>query len=353
MNKIFIRKKEQYFDWLFILVAILSAISRIFSFSVESDMWWDSSVYIGMGKHIYSFGQSGLWEASRPLGWPLMLGFFWKIGLDPILFGKITVGLASLGCIILTYLISSKLFGRKTAFFAGLFLAFSPTFFLFGNILYSEIISTFFLLAGIYFFVARKHAFAGLFLGISFITRFFQIFSIIPVIFAYLYCLYKKKYSVKNIIVFAASFLAPVLPYLLLNLYLYGNIFYPFQLQAFMTKYTGWIYHQGIYFYFIGLAKENFVSIFSIIGIITIFRSKDAMKKSFALMLLLPFLPYILASHKEMRILIPILPFLYIAAGIGLLYFAKLFKKHINLALAIILALSIFQVAPQLRFDRL
>ena len=37
------------------------------------DVWWDSSVYIGMGKYIYSLGHSGLWEDYRMPLFPLIL----------------------------------------------------------------------------------------------------------------------------------------------------------------------------------------------------------------------------------------------------------------------------------------
>ncbi|MEK6876668.1 MAG: hypothetical protein AABX63_04600, partial [Nanoarchaeota archaeon] len=69
-------KNHKAFLFLFFIFLIVKLVSLF----AAADIWWDSAVYLGMGKYIYSSGDSGLWEASRPLVWPLILGFFWKIG---------------------------------------------------------------------------------------------------------------------------------------------------------------------------------------------------------------------------------------------------------------------------------
>jgi len=61
---------------------------------------WDESVYIGMGKYIYSHGAIGLWESIRPINLPLITGAFWAAGLNPILFGEITIMLFASATII-------------------------------------------------------------------------------------------------------------------------------------------------------------------------------------------------------------------------------------------------------------
>src|SRR3989338_477668 len=72
----------------------------------NADLWWDSSVYLGMGKYIYSLGETGLYEESRPLVWPLILGVFWKFGLDAAFFGRLAVLIFSIGTIISAYFIA-------------------------------------------------------------------------------------------------------------------------------------------------------------------------------------------------------------------------------------------------------
>lgn len=335
----------------FAIALLILLLIKLTSLSVNNDMWWDSSVYIGMGKYMYSFGNSGLWEPSRPIIWPLILGFFWKIGIDPILAGKFVVILASIGCSLLTYLIANKLFNRKIAFISSILLGLSPTFFLFTNILLTEIISTFFLLLGIYFLFEKRNIPAGFFLGVSFMTRFFQIFTIIPIFLVIVYKFYKRNYKLEPLFVFFASFLTPIVLFLMFNAHMYKNALYPFILQIFMTKYTGWIYNQPLGFYFINLLKENFITVFSIIGAIILLKDRNIEKKSIALMFLTPLVLYALSKHKEMRFLIVVFPFLYILAGFGTLYFANLFRYNKNLVLALILIVSAVQISKQLRVD--
>ncbi|MCH7516408.1 MAG: glycosyltransferase family 39 protein [Bacteroidetes bacterium] len=140
-----------------IILIITLFIALYYSYiDFNADLWWDSSVYIGMGKYIYSAGNSGLYEASRPLVWHLILGFFWKLGFDVILFGKISVLLFGIGTIILTYLIAHELFDKKIALLSSLLLIFSPTFFLFNSVMLAGIPSAFFFLLGFYLFI-KKH----------------------------------------------------------------------------------------------------------------------------------------------------------------------------------------------------
>jgi predicted membrane-bound dolichyl-phosphate-mannose-protein mannosyltransferase len=180
---------------LFLLIFLLFLIVKVFSLFVAHDIWWDSSVYIGMGKYIYSFGEIGLWEISRPIVWPLILGFFWKTGLDYVLFGKILVVLFSLGTLLLTYLIAGRLFNKKIALLASVFLSLSSTFFVFGNVLHTEIPSAFFVLLGFWFFIRKEYNFSGLFFGLAFMTRFFQIFAFISLFLLLSYFVMKKKES--------------------------------------------------------------------------------------------------------------------------------------------------------------
>jgi len=221
--KLFIRKHKVFF-----FILLLFFIIKIYSIFIIHDIWWDSSVFLGMGKYIYSSGEVGLWESSRPIVWPLMLGFFWKIGLDAIFFGKLLVILFSSGVLILTYLIALDIFDKKVALISSLFLALSSTFFLFNNILHTEIPSTFFVLLGFYLFIKKQYNLSGLFLGIAFMTRFFQIFIFIALSLILFYLFVKKKVPYKVLFYFSLFFLTPIVPYLISNYISYNNPFHPF-----------------------------------------------------------------------------------------------------------------------------
>lgn len=335
----------------FLIIFLLFLITKIFSLFIVHDIWWDSSVYLGMGKYIYSLGEVGLWESSRPLILSLILGFFWKVGLNYILFGKLLVIAFSLGTLILTYLIAHEVFNKKIAIFSAIFLSLSSTFFLFNNILHSEIPSTFFTLLGFYFFIKKSYNFSGMFLGIAFMTRFFQIFAFIPLILLLSYSIIKGGKQVNKLFYFFLFFLIPVIPYLILNFLLYNNVFYPFILQSFMTKYTGWIFFQPFYFYFASLIKENILVPFSILGILIIFKKPSLRRISVVVMFLFIFIPYNLAAHKEMRLLIPALPFLYILTSYGVYHFINNFKKNRNLLLIIMLLILLILNIPKLKID--
>jgi len=102
------------------LILLFFLLVKILHLLEQKGVSWDSAVYIEMGKYIFSFGKIGLWEPARALVWPIFLGFLWKIGLNPIIFGRITGLIFSLGCIYLVYLIGRKVFNEKIALLSAL-----------------------------------------------------------------------------------------------------------------------------------------------------------------------------------------------------------------------------------------
>ena len=334
-----------------ILIIILFLSLYLFYINPNADLWWDSSVYIGIGKYIYSFGEIGLYEDSRPLIWPLILGFIWKLGLDVVFFGKLLVLGFGIGTIVVTYLIAYELFNKKIALLSALLLAFSPTFFLFNSIMFTEIPSTFFVVLGLYLFIKKYYSLSGLFFGIGFMTRFFQISVIIPIYLFFIYLVYKKKSTFKEFFLSIFFFLIPLVPYLILNFILYNNPFHSFLLQAWMTKFTGWIFHQPFYFYFFNILVENVLVLFSILGVLLILKNEKFSKSIIPFVFLLAFIPYNFVLHKEIRLLLPIFPLLYILTGYGIIKFLDLIKKYKSILLLLILAIGILQIMPRLRLN--
>ena len=325
------------------LILILFLSVYFFHFDPNADLWWDSSVYIGMGKYIYSAGEVGLYEASRPLVWPLMLGFFWKLGLDVILCGRLLVLIFGVGTIILTYLMAYELFDRKIALLSSLFLAFSPTFFFFNSIIFTGIPSAFFVMFGLYLFIKKRYKFSGLFFGIALMTRFFQVFFVFPVYLFGFYLVYKKKLRLKQLLKSVIFLLIPLLPYLILNSILFNDLLYPFLLQSYMVRFTGWVFHQPFSFYFVSLARENIIFLFSVVGLVFVLR-KERLARIIPFVFLLAFIPYNLIPHKEMRFLLPLLPLLSILAVYGIVQFSSFFKKYKNIMLLLILFIWVFNI---------
>ena len=113
-----------------IILIFLFICANIAFLAFYNDVWWDSSVYIGMGKYIFSSGKSGLWEESRPLVFPLILGFGSLLNLHVVYFGRVvSIAFAAL-ILLMTYKIGIKLFSRRIGLLAAFFTAFSFSFLL-------------------------------------------------------------------------------------------------------------------------------------------------------------------------------------------------------------------------------
>jgi len=164
-----------------IAVLFISLFFRIVQYS-NNIVWWDSAAYIEMGKYIFSAGSIGLWEDSRPLVLSFILGEFWKLGINPLVAGKILMIFFSLGTIWLTYTIARKIFNENIAVMASLMLSFSQTFFFYDTQILTGIPSLFFALLGLYLFLDKTHVLSGLVLCIAFMTRFLQlgVFAVLP-----------------------------------------------------------------------------------------------------------------------------------------------------------------------------
>jgi len=327
------------------LILFLFFISNLFILILQKNVWWDAAVYAGMGKYIFSFGSAGLWESSRPLVWPVILGLFWKLNLDVVFFGKLLSLLFSVGVLYFTYLIGEEIFDKKTAILSVLLLALTSTFFFFSTIMLSGIISTFFVLTGIYFFIRKNYFFSGLFFGLGFMTRFLQLMIFLTILLIFLVYNKKEHNYFRNFGKLIISFLIPVFSYLILNYYLYGNILHSFFLQALLTKLTGWMYFEPWWFYFVELFKENFLYVFALFGLFVLFKDELDIKKSAVVYpLLIFFLLFSFTQHKEMRFLIVLFPFLFLITSVGLVrFFEYINNRKIRIPLIYILIIFILQ----------
>jgi len=341
--------KEIKKNYPILLILVISLAVRLIYLSYNI-IWWDSSVYIGMAKYIFSLGSSGLWEISRPLALPSILGIFWRLGFDPYITGRVLDLLFSTGCVLLTYLIAKQIFDRRTALLSAFVLSFTPTFFNNGNYLLTEISSTFFALLGLYFLFRKKYLLCGLFCGIAFMTRFLQLFVFIAV-FGLLFFL-EKKDLLKKIFLVSCGFLIPLLPYLTINYILYNNPIFPFLHQIYMTANTGFIWHERYYFYLFNILKDNFLVVFLLLSPLYYIKTKDRRKHVLLAIFFIFLIFYISIAHKEMRFLITLMPYLSIFVSLGLFYAADFFNKRwINCA-AVIVLLSAFFIFSLGSYDK-
>src|SRR3989344_1185155 len=301
-----------------LLLGLLLLSFLLLSVSIAAQqraVWWDSAVYIGMGKYYWSAGQSGFSEPSRPPALPLLLGAFWNAGLDTILSGTILIIVFSLGTVFLTFKIGEKLFGANTGLLAAFLLGFSFTFLSFSHRILTEIPSSFFLLLGALLLLKQKPVLGGIAFGLSFLTRFYQLLPIIIILAAFHL---QRRHWRRELLLIISGFSIPLLPYLLLGAIAYGNPMLPFTLQLYLSMHTGTIYAQPLLFYAASLINEN-ILLLSLAALPLVWK-KNQHLRLLAWIALIPLLLYTLAPHKEMRLLLPLLPFVSLLAAFCTIY---------------------------------
>ncbi len=318
-------KKWVKTNWLVLSIITLAIILRIIYTALPSKLWWDETIYIGIAKYIYSWGQLGIWELFRPVGLPLILGFFWKIGANIIVTGKILMIFFILGTLILTYLIAEKCY-KKSGLYAVLILGSLPLFFKFSNVILSGTASLFFALLAVYLILKQKFYWAGLSAGISFMMRFPQ--GLVLAALGYPLLVYLIKHCnrkgfwlvIKQGLMILGGFLTTVLPYLIFNWHRYGNFLQPFISANQMMQTGAYLYDKGQWYYFGQLLIQNGLLIL-IIGFLTIYlmfkelRKKDSINLVLLIsVLMVGYFTYLI--HKEDRYIMIALPYLCILAGI-------------------------------------
>lgn len=320
------------------ILIFLFFIAKLLTLHYYRFVWWDSAVYIGMGKYIYSYGNAGLWEYTRPVLWPLMLGLLWKTGLNAVFVGRILEITFGALCVLFTYLTGKKLFNEKTGLLASAFLAFSPTFFFFNGVMLAETVSTFFSLAAVYFFAEKRNFLSGTFFGMAFMARFLQLFAFLAVIIALIFA----RNGIKKHASIFAGFIAVSAPYFILNQILYGNALYPFFQQIYLSGNSGWLNHHPISYYFAELFKENFLYLLFIFGAFLMLKSRDINKKLAVIAFALFFIFFNSVSQKEMRFLIVSFPYMYLLVSYSIIRIFDVFGKRIIRASLIALVLISF-----------
>ncbi|MBN1157579.1 glycosyltransferase family 39 protein [Candidatus Woesearchaeota archaeon] len=331
---------------LFPLVFILAAVSRILLLFHKTPLRWDSAVYIEMGKYIWSFGRSGLFESLRPPLYPLLIGFFLKLG-SSLFFLRIIDMLFAVGCIWLTYLLGKEIYNRKVGTLAALLFSFSPLVLFWNGEIMSSIPSTFLALLSVYLFVRKSYNSAGFFLGLSFLTRFPQLL-ILPIFFVVL--LLNKK--IKKIFWLLMVFFLTISPYLVFNTIRYKNPLEPFFVGDFVVKNDeiAW-FHRSNSYYLSGLFNDNYLILFFTIGLIILIFSTEMKKKIPAAVAALFILYFFTHIHKEMRFMLVVLPYIYLVSAHGIIGMFS-FVKNRKVSYFIWVTLVVVALIPSYTYIR-
>ncbi len=348
MNQFFtFIKKKQNLPITFIL--LIALVLEVWYSLQPISVWWDTAIYVNMGKYLFTQGTLGVWEYFRPPVLPIIYGIAWKLGFNTLIFGKVLAITLSLATVFVTYLLGEKV-KEKAGVYAALSLAFLPTFFAFATVPLSDIPSTFFSVLAVYLIIKNKYAFAGMSIALAFLLRFPQVLIIAPIILALLLSSTNYKQNIKNSFKIILAFFLTTLPYFIINFWLYRDPFLPIigGNQVAIASGSLTLETHSYFYYFTNTFTQNPAIIFSLvflfIFIIQYKKLTESSKKShlliiFCFAVLAGYFSYI--AHKELRYSIAFLPFLFIATGYGITYLLEKIKNNFYQNLAYIASLLI------------
>ena len=325
----------------------LFILSKLFFLLKPHFIGWDESVYIGMGKYVYSAGTVGLWENIRPIGLPLMLGFAWFIGLPVIFFGEIISIIFAAGSIILTYKIAAQLFDENTGLIAAVIFMITPVFFAESSLIHASIPSAFFVLLAFYLHLKNKAVFSiGICLGIAVLFRFthgiaFAAFGLMAMISES-----SAKSKIKKIAILSISFFAVLLPFLIFNNVMYADsattfdaFFRPFLLGSLHQNNP---FNHGNLSYYTKIIFTNPLLVFGIIAL----SSRKSRKLWIMAGVYLAY--FIFIPNKQMRFAIEFLPYISIAAAYGMTVIISSIKKQRFAKYTAVVAIIVILAAPMI-----
>ncbi|MCX6708111.1 MAG: glycosyltransferase family 39 protein [Candidatus Woesearchaeota archaeon] len=324
---------------LLIILALALVVRLFFAFGWH-EVWWDSGVYIGMGKYVYSAGENGLWEHIRPPLMPIILGLFWKIGLDPALIGRLFEIILMTGIVYLTYKLALHWWEEKTAIIASLIVALSPMFYYLSFHQYTEIPSTFLILLAVWLAVKEKHFWAGIAIGLAFLTKFYTGMFIVIILIT---LLLSKKWKQSAYAI--AGFAIVTAPYFIFSWIAYGSPIATFlaaqdaiskALGCNVLRYKPW-WQYGYWL----IISETKLHILALLGIFALWKKWNKKYALFVLSLAIPAL-YLMQLHcRDYRYLTLLIPFTAMLTGLGTMWICDKtkIKKTGFIILAILLGL--------------
>jgi 4-amino-4-deoxy-L-arabinose transferase-like glycosyltransferase len=280
---------------------------------------WDEAVYVGIGKHLFSGGEVGLYEPIRPLVIPFLSGLAWKAGLDPVAASRVLALLFALGALAMTYRLVRAFGGAWPAVAAAALMAITPVFFLNATSILTEIPSLFFLLAAMDALLAQRAAGGGALAGLAFLTKFPHALAFA----ALLACLVAGR-RMRPLLPRAAAGLAAVLvPALVLHALLAGSPVRPLVLaarHAANLAYAAGSPIQDAFFYALEPVRDNILLAFAALGLLLQFRAgRQDPRKALVLLPLLALMTYFtLIPNQQLRFALLFLPLLAALAALGI-----------------------------------
>ncbi len=303
--------------------------------SLRRALWYDEAIYIGMAKWFFSFGKIGLLDALRPPLFPMILGFFWKFGLNPRIFGIVMNFFLDILSALIIYKISSRFIRKEYALLSTALFLINYVVLFFNSLALTESLATFLMMLSIYVYLKKKYLLSGFFIGLTFLTRFPFGIVLIPILLQEL-LFSKRNVKILNLLKINFAFIVTLVPYFIFNYFRYNHhLFYPFQNAVYTVSIAK--ANKDLFFYAVNVLKTDWLFIFAVVPfillIIQIFNHKLLKKKEvfflllIAISFLLPFAYFTHTPHKEVRYALSFIPFLSILSCYGLYYLFEKFLK--------------------------
>lgn len=314
---------------------VMLAAFTIIQLAVVALRWnkplvWDSSVYVGMGKHIFSFGEIGLWESFRPPLLSLLIGAIWKIGFFfPSLARLIAVAISSVGATAF-YKMVERDFGRVTAVYAATILISTSVYLRWGHYLLTGIPAAILVYASIHYAAREKIFRSGLIVSLAFLTRFpaalaapvagaTLLLSIIPLenILEVEVTVKDLKELLKKGLMFGTSFSILPLIYFGLNEYHGSGFLAPILSGASVPMLNPDKYLYGLYFLKEAVFANPLLAMMPL-GIYFVYKSGSRKFYGYSMGLFTFYIFFTFYPHKEARFMILFLPLLALFAAHGI-----------------------------------
>lgn len=305
-----------------LIAAVLARLVFLFDYH---EIWWDSGVYFGMAKYLWSGGTAGLWEHIRPVLWPAIIGSAWWLKLNMVVFARALEFLLGIPSTILVYALGRKWFSQRAAVIAGIVWAFSSIVFYLGFHEYVELPAVTLALASVFAFTSRRHFLAGLLAGLALLMKFPEgIFIVVLGITV----VAERRW--KRLIPLGAGFALPALALFVFNHAMTGSAFGPLlDAQRAIANVLGCnvLRAKPWYQYFGWIVFDNAFNLFALLGLGAVaFR----WNRRFLLPVLALAVPaaYFMQMHcRDYRYLALFLPFLVLFTGHGLALAAGWFGR--------------------------
>ncbi len=356
----------------FLFVIVLSCISFLLMSSLSilnQYKYWDETIYVNLGRNLvlygdYSFSNGfsdfalGLPNAGiRPPMLPFIIFFLSLFSLNDFWLNFITPLISSFGIIFL-FLLCEKLFNQRVALISSILFFITPSFFFWGSKILNDSIATSYLIIASYFFFnafilegdfrfKRNCALLfGLFIGLSFLSRYNSPW-IFPLFFVIL-LIRNKNFSFlfeRNFLYSISLSFLVVLPWFIFNYFSYGSVF-GFLLSSSISSVI-WGF-KPILFYFKTLIRDYVYFLpFLIIGFFVSFKLKiePSKKYFFPLWFFIIFICASLTPAKEDRYLLLIAPSILVISSLAFYYISKKSKLLFYILYFILLSILLFKVS--------